>query len=110
MRFLFAVMASTSETVPADENEMKAIDEFNDRIESAGQRIMAAGIAGPEHAIVFDNRGGLAAVSQGPVVDSPDFMAGFWVIEAQDESTAHALAADASHACNRRIEVRPFLR
>jgi hypothetical protein len=37
-------------------------------------------------------------------------MAGFWIIEAENDTVAQALAAEASKACNRPIEVRPFLR
>ena len=110
MRYLFAVIASQSAVVSASSTEMAAIDAFNDKIDAAGQRVMAAGVASPGAAIVFDNRDGRALVSHGPVVDADDFMAGFWVIEAANDDVAHALAAEASLACNRRIEVRPFLR
>lgn len=87
---------------------MTAIDAFNDKIENAGQRVMAAGVAAPDRAVVFDNRGGRGLVNKGPAVDSDLFMAGFWIIEADDDEV-HVLAAEASHACNRPIEVRPFL-
>ena len=36
-------------------------------------------------------------------------MAGFWIIDAPDLDVALALMADGSKACNRRVEVRPFL-
>lgn len=109
MRYLFAVIASRSDESPASAGEMAAIDAFNDRIEVAGQRVMAAGVASPDRARLFDNRSGLGRVSNGPAVDSDLFMAGFWVIDADDDSVAHRLAAEASLACNRMIEVRPFL-
>ena len=109
MRYLFAVVASRSQPVEATENEATAIDTFNDKIMASGQRIMAVGIVGPDQAKVFDNRDGRATVTQGPVSDSEDFMAGFWVIEAANETEAHDLALEASAACNRRIEVRALL-
>ena len=109
MRFLLAVMADLHAVVAADAAEMAAIDAFNDRLEAAGQRVIALGVAGPDTAVVFDHRGTSATASAGPLVDVDDFMNGFWVIEVDDEATAHALAAEASHACNRRIEVRPIL-
>lgn len=43
---------------------MDAIDAFNDRIESAGQRVIAAGVAAPGRARVFDNRNGQALVTE----------------------------------------------
>jgi len=109
VRYLFAVIASRSGTVAASSSEIDAIDAFNDRIESEGHRVMAAGVAAPERAVVFDNRGERGLVTHGPVVDSDLFMAGFWVIEAENDDIAHRLAAEASLSCNRPIEVRPFL-
>ena len=110
MRYLFAVIANRTGEVLADHDEMTAIDSFNEKIEAAGQRIMAAGIATPDQAVVFDFRGTRDSITRGPVVDSDLFMAGFWIIVAENDSVAHALAAEASKACNRPIEVRPFLR
>jgi hypothetical protein len=89
---------------------MAAIDSFNEKIEVAGQRIMAAGIAAPNESVVFDFRGTNDSITRGPIVDSDLFMAGFWIIEAENDTVAHALAAEASKACSRPIEVRPFLR
>jgi hypothetical protein len=109
MRYFFSVIADRNSQVSADAEEMTRIDAFNDKIESAGQRIMAAGVASSESAIVFDNRDGEAHIVSGPAVESDLFMAGFWVIEARDDDTAHALALEASRACNRLIEVRRFL-
>jgi hypothetical protein len=48
-------------------------------------------------------------VTDGPFVETKEFLAGFWIIEAADLDEALALAMDASTACNRKIEVRPFL-
>lgn len=109
MRYLFAVIADRNSHVTATEAEMGAINAFNDRIIADGHQIMAAGVASPDAAVVFDNRDGRGLVTEGPVVDSAEFMAGFWVIDAADGEVARALAAEASLACNRRIEVRPFL-
>jgi hypothetical protein len=109
MRYLFAVIANQLGEVLADHDEMTKIDAFNDKIEAAGQRVMAAGIASPDHAITFDNRGGRDQEFHGQAINSELFMAGFWVIEAESDTIAHALAAEASFACNRLIEVRPFL-
>ena len=110
MRYLFAVIANRTGEVLADYDEMAAIDSFNEKIEVAGQRIMAAGIAAPNESVVFDFRGTNDSITRGPIVDSDLFMAGFWIIEAENDTIAHALAAEASKACNRPIEVRPFLR
>jgi hypothetical protein len=109
MRYLFAVIASTTGPIPAGPEEIAAIDTFNEKIQSAGQRILAVGIAEPSSAVVFDNRSGAGLITHSPVVESDEFVAGLWIIQAESESVAHQLAAEASFACNRRIEVRPLL-
>lgn len=109
VRYFFSVIADRSVDVTATSEEMASIDAFNKLIESAGQRVMAAGIASPDQAKLFDNRMGLGQVLDRPAVDSDIHMAGFWIIEAEDDSVANRLAAQASCACNRMIEVRRFL-
>ena len=76
MRYLFAVIANRTGEVLADHDEMAAIDSFNEKIEVAGQRIMAAGIAAPDESVVFDFRGTSDSITSGPIVDSDLFMAG----------------------------------
>ncbi|MEY4174068.1 MAG: hypothetical protein RI900_1233 [Actinomycetota bacterium] len=109
MRYLFSVVTSQSGTVLATADEVAAIDAFNERLERAGQRVIAVGVASPEMAVTFDNRDDSGIVRPGPYVECDDFVAGFWIVDAEDEHVAHQLAADASKACNRRIEVRPLL-
>ena len=108
MRYLFAVIDSHTNSGTTD--EMVAIDAFNEKIEVAGQRILAAGLVAPAEASVFDSRNGVHEVSRGPANDSVVYMSGFWIIEASNDDIAHELAAEASRSCNRKIEVRRFLR
>jgi hypothetical protein len=42
-------------------------------------------------------------------LESKEYLAGFWVMEAPDLDAMLELAAEASKACNRKLEVRPFL-
>lgn len=106
MRFLFSVLANKNSEHLANQIEMTAIDEFNDKIKAAGQRVIAIGLAAPDTAFLFDFRNGSNIISHHPAIDSEMFMAGLWIIETEDEETAHKLAAEASKACNRLIEVR----
>ena len=50
-----------------------------------------------------------ALFSDGPFLESKEFLIGFWIIEAPDLDVALELATGGSKACNRRVEVRPFL-
>jgi hypothetical protein len=46
--------------------------------------------------------------SDGPFVESKEYLAGAWVWEAPDLDVALKLATEASKVCDRKIEVRPF--
>lgn len=47
--------------------------------------------------------------TNGPFVESREFLADFWILQALDLDVVVALAAEGSRACKRKIEVRPFL-
>jgi hypothetical protein len=86
-----------------------SVDAFNDRLEADGHWVFAGGLGKPCTATVIDNRDGAGLVTDGPFVESKEYLGGFWVIEAADLDVALKLAAEGSKACNRRVEVRPFL-
>jgi hypothetical protein len=107
MQYLVSVIYDQSNL--ATDAEMAAIDVFNERIQADGNWVFAGGLASPSSATVIDNRDGAALFSDGPFVESKEFLAGFWVMEAPDLDVALKLAAEGSQACNRKVEVRPFL-
>jgi hypothetical protein len=107
MQYLLSVVHDTVGL--ATPEEMAAIDVFNDRLDAEGHWVFAGGLAAPDSATVIDNRGEEAMITDGPFLESKEYLAGFWVIEAPDLDVALALATDGSKACNRKVEVRPFL-
>ena len=107
MQYLVGVI--DDKTGLATTDEMAAIDGFNDRLRAEGHWVFAGGLASPSTATVIDNRGGEAMVTDGPFLESKEYLAGFWIIEAADLDVVLKLAAEGSKACNRKIEVRPFL-
>ena len=107
MQYLVSVIDDTAGlATPA---EMAAIDVFNERLQAEGHWVFAAGLGGPDTATVIDNRGRAAVIIDGPFVESKEFLAGFWIIEAPDLDVALKLATEGSRACNRKVEVRPLL-
>lgn len=111
MRFLLCVIDAVDRPAGlATADEMAAIDAFNDRLQADGHWVFAAGITGPDDATVVDARGASATRSDGSLFAGPAYVAGFWIIEVPDRETAVALATEGSRACNRRVEVRPFIR
>jgi hypothetical protein len=107
MRFLISVIDDQSNS--GTEAEMKAVDSFNDELEAKGHWIFACGLADPKTATVFDNRNDASLVYKGPLFKMSEQFSGFWVIKADDEETARALAIEGSKACNRKVELRSLL-
>jgi hypothetical protein len=107
MRYLFSVIDDqTGSATPA---EMAAIDAFNERLQAQGHWVLAGGLASPGAATVIDNRGGKAVSTDGPFLESREYISGLWIVEAPDLDVALELAAEGSEHCNRKVEVRPFL-
>jgi hypothetical protein len=107
MQYLVSVI--DDQTGSATSNEMAAIDAFNDRLRADGHWVFAAGLGSPDAATVVDNRAGEAVFTDGPFLESKEYLAGFWIIDAPDLDVALELAAEGSKHCNRKVEVRPFL-
>jgi hypothetical protein len=106
MQYLVSVIHDTASLATPD--EMAATDVFNDRLMAAGQWVFGGGLAAPSAATVIDHRGDEAIFTDGPFVESKEYLAGFWIMQAADLDAALKLAAEGSKACNRSIEVRPF--
>jgi hypothetical protein len=107
MQYLVSVIHDQQGLATSD--EMAAIDAFNEQLRANGHWVFAGGLASPSNATVVDNRTGEAIISDGPFVETKEYLAGFWIIEAPDLDVALKLAAEGSKACNRKVEVRPFL-
>ena len=107
MQYLISVI--DDKVNPGSQDRMAAIDVFNDRLQAEGYWVFAGGMGTPDSATVVDNRGGAGLVTDGPFVETKEYLAGFWIIEAADLDVALALATEGSQACDRKVEVRPFL-
>ena len=108
MQYLFSVVDDTAGLASTD--EQAAIDVFNEGLQADGYWVFAGGLGRPETATTIDNRGqGEPLLTDGPFVETKEYLAGFWIVEAPDLDVALGLAAKGSKACNRKVEVRPFL-
>jgi hypothetical protein len=107
MQYLVSVIFDQEGLATPEEDA--AIDVFNDGLVTNGHWVFAGGLAAPGSATVIDNRGEEPMITDGPFLESKEHIAGFWIIEAADLDVALRLAAEGSKACNRKVEVRPFL-
>jgi hypothetical protein len=108
MQYLVNVIDSRSNS--GTDEEMAAVDAFNEKLISGGHWVFAAGLAHPKVSTVIDGRGDKPIFTDGPFAETKEWAAGFWIIEAADLDEVLKLMTEGSKACNRRLEVRPFLR
>jgi hypothetical protein len=82
---------------------------LNDRMTDAGAFVFQDGLhGGPEAATVVRQSGDDFVLTDGPYAETKEHLAGFWIINAADLDAALEWAKQATVACLRPIEVRPF--
>ena len=81
---------------------------FNEKLQAQGHFVFANGLASATTATVVDGRGDGPLFTDGPYLESKEYLGGFWIIEAADLDEALALAAEGSKCCQGKVEVRPF--
>jgi hypothetical protein len=109
MQYLISVIDDPAGSAIDNGSEMADIDAFNERLQAEGHWVFAGGLGAPSTATVIDNRTGEAVFTDGPFVESKEYLGGFWIVAAADLDVALKLAAEGSKACNRKVEVRPIL-
>ena len=96
---------------PSEEAMKEALADtgvFNQRLQEEGYWVFADGLGPATSATVVDGQGVEPVVTDGPYLESKEYLGGFWVIEAPDLDVALKLAAEGSKACRGKVEVRPF--
>jgi hypothetical protein len=96
---------------PSEEAMKESLAEtgiFNERLREEGYWVFANGLGPATAATVVDGREGEPVLTDGPYLESKEYLAGFWIIEAPDLDVALRLAAEGSKACRGKVEVRPF--
>jgi hypothetical protein len=106
-QYLISVLDDTTGLATAA--ELAAIDAFNEQLQAQGNWVFAGGLAAPSTATVVDGRDAEPVFTDGPFLESKEYLAGFWIIEAADLDVALRLAALGSSGCNRKVELRPLL-
>jgi hypothetical protein len=96
---------------PDKETMLQAFEDtgaFNDKLAAEGYFVYADGLEQATTATVVDGQGDQQVLTDGPYLESKEYLGGFWIIEAPDLDVALRLAADGSKACRGKVEVRPF--
>jgi hypothetical protein len=96
---------------PAEEmgSIVAAVGEVNERAMESGIFVFAGGLHDHGATTTVDPRGGKPQITDGPYLETKEYLGGFWVIEVADLDAALAWASEAAAACRQPVEVRPFM-
>ena len=110
-QYLFSVHSSAEDYARPLEDMMpafEAVDRFNQKARDAGIWVFAGGLQPADLATVVDASGDQPVVTDGPYLETKEWIGGFWVFELPDLDAALEWATEASKACAGKVEVRPF--
>jgi len=100
--------AADTRTMEDYQPVFEAVDRFNQKLKAEGAWVFAGGLHPISTATTVDFTSDTPIVTDGPFVESKEYLGGFWVIEAPDLDAALEWAKEGSQACGGKVEVRPF--
>ena len=90
------------------EDVFRDVDAYNQRLRQGGNWVFGAGLLPASSATVVDASGpGAPVITDGPYLESKEYLGGFWIVRAADLDEALKLGTAASAACHGPVEVRP---
>jgi hypothetical protein len=81
---------------------------FNQKLVDEGHFVLAGDLRSASTATVVDATSDKTVFTDGPYLETKEWIGGFWISEAPDLDVALELAAEGSKACGGAVEVRPF--
>ena len=91
------------------EKTIEAVGVVNQKAMDDGIFVFAGGLHDQSATTTVDARSGKPELTDGPYLESKEYIGGFWLIDVPDLDAALAFARDAAVACGDPLEVRPFM-
>jgi hypothetical protein len=113
MKYLLMIYGNREkwESIPADvfPQEIAKQDAFNKRYAATGELLGAYGLADAAAARLVRRADGAPAVTDGPYLETKEYMASFYLLDVESEERAYQIAADMPWADQEPVEVWPIL-
>ena len=84
-------------------------DAFNARYRETGELLGAYGLADAAQAKLVSRVDGLPAVTDGPYLETKEYLASFWLLDCESEERAQQIAADMPFADADPVELWPIM-
>ncbi|MBL8069411.1 MAG: hypothetical protein JNM28_13265 [Armatimonadetes bacterium] len=111
MKFYVAIHRPTGydHSVEITREVIDDIDQVNDEMVRAGIRVFVGGLRSPSEAkAIHRSSDGSLAITDGPFLETKEYIDGFWVLEVPTMEEAVEWGKKAAAACRGSVEVRPF--
>jgi hypothetical protein len=113
MKYLLMIYGNREkwDRIPADEwpQAIARQDAFNARYQATGELIGAYGLADAAAARLVRRAEGAPAITDGPYLETKEYMASFYLLDVESEERAYQIAADMPWADVEPVEVWPVL-
>ena len=113
MKYLLMIYGSQEkwESMPAEAwpDAIARHEAFNAKYRETGELLGAYGLADAVNAKLVRRADGLPAVTDGPYLETKEYLASFWLVDVEDEERAVQIAADMPFADVDPVEVWPIL-
>ncbi|MBF6049145.1 hypothetical protein GO001_28785 [Streptomyces sp. NRRL B-1677] len=115
MKYLLIMYPNAAVMDALSEKERNAVMEGHGdlmkKLKESGEFVGTLALATPDQSSVVRVRGGAPTVTDGPYVESEEFMGGVYVIDVKDNDRAHEVAAMIPDAAveGLGVEVRPII-
>jgi hypothetical protein len=113
MKYLLMIYGNQEKwsNIPAEDwpGEIAKQDAYNKKYKATGELLGAYGLADAAAARLVMREDGVAGVSDGPYLETKEYMASFCLIDVESEERAYELAAEMPWADQNPTEVWPIL-
>ena len=110
-RYLLSVVTPTDGTPPTPaelEGIMKNVEAYHEELRESGAWVFSGGLEAPDTATVVRPQDGELLLTDGPFVETKEYVGGISIVDAPDLDAALEWGRKAARAIGLPIEVRPF--
>jgi hypothetical protein len=113
MKYLLLIYGNQEKwnSIPAESwpKEIAKQDAFNKKYHETGELLSGYGLADAAAARLVRRKDGAPAVTDGPYLETKEYIASFYLLDCESEARAHEIAADMPWADIEPVEVWPVL-
>jgi hypothetical protein len=111
MIMLFGDQATMVETRSTEwiRSMIRSMQDIERELEDAGERVASEGLADPTQAKTVRFQNGVPVATDGPFAEAKESLAGYWVVDVEDEARAIEIASKVVAFIEGPVEVRQVM-